>query len=235
MSPRRAGGGGGPGSVVKRCLTIAVDGPASSGKGTVARRVAAVLGYGYVDTGAMYRGVALRVLRVGEDPGDAAAAERLARVSRFRFAWDEGRFQVFLDGEDVSHAIRTEVVSAAASAVAEHPGVRAALLQAQRDLGAGGGVVMDGRDIGTVVLPDAELKVFLDASLAERARRRAAELPDADPERVRNELAVRDARDSGRAAAPLHRAADAVVIDSTGMSIDQVVERVLALARARGA
>lgn len=220
---------------MRRCITIAVDGPASSGKGTVARRVAAALGYGYVDTGAMYRGVGLKVLRAGEDPRDPVAAEQAARAARFRFTWDQGRLQVFLDDEDVTAAIRTEAVSAAASAVAVHPGVRQALLQAQRDLGAGGGVVVDGRDIGTVVLPTAELKVYLDASLEERARRRAAELTGADPAGVRAELAARDAQDAGRATAPLRIADDAVVIDSTTMTIEAVVDRVLALARARGA
>lgn len=139
-------------------LAIAVDGPASSGKGTVARRVAEALGYAYVDTGAMYRAVGLFTLRAGGDPADAAAAERVARSLAFSFAWSDGTLRVFVGSEDVSGAIRGEGVGSAASIVAAHPGVRAALLDAQRALGAGGRVVMDGRDIGTVVLPGAGLK-----------------------------------------------------------------------------
>lgn len=217
-----------------RRLSIALDGPASSGKGTIARRVAAALGYAYVDTGALYRGVALKVLRAGGSPTDAEAAAAAARAARFAFGWAEGRLQVWLDGEDVTAAIRTEPVSRAASAVAVHPGVRAALLQTQRDLGAGGGVVMDGRDVGTVVLPGAELKIFLDASLDERARRRHAELPGAALEEVRARIADRDAQDAGRATAPLKKADDAVVIDTTGLGIDAVVARVMDLVHQRG-
>lgn len=215
-------------------LAIAVDGPASSGKGTVARRVAEALGYAYVDTGAMYRAVGLFTLRAGGDPADAAAAERVARSLAFSFAWSDGTLRVFVGSEDVSGAIRGEGVGSAASIVAAHPGVRAALLDAQRALGAGGRVVMDGRDIGTVVLPGAGLKIFLDASLEERSRRRAAEFPGRRPEDVRRELAERDARDAGREAAPLAAAADAVHLDSTGKSIEEVVAMVIALARERG-
>lgn len=219
----------------ERGISIAIDGPASSGKGTVARRVAAELGYGYVDTGALYRGVGLSVLRGGADPTSEAACAPIAAASRFQFSWASGRLQVWLNGEDVTTAIRTEPVSAAASAVAVHPGVRAALLQTQRSLGEGGGVVMDGRDVGTVVMPGAELKVFLDASLEERARRRQNEIPGSDLAQIRGDLAARDAQDSGRAAAPLRAADDAVALDSTGRTIEEVVQEVIALARARGA
>ncbi len=216
-----------------RELTIAVDGPASSGKGTVARRVAEALGYAYVDTGAMYRSVGFRALRAGIDPRDPARTSALALALHFGFDWHRGQLRVFVDREDVSTAIRNEQVGTAASAVAVHPGVRSALLQTQRDLGAGGGVVMDGRDIGTVVLPDADLKIFLDASLEERARRRHADLRGTTLERVRSDLAARDAQDAGRSVAPLRRADDAVGIDSTRHTIDEVVHRVLELARAR--
>lgn len=220
---------------MSRRLCIAVDGPASSGKGTVARLVAQALGYAYVDTGALYRGVGLRLLAAGEDPADPTLAERAARAIRFGFSWVDGRLAVAVDGEDVTAAIRTEAVSRAASAVAVHPGVRAALLQTQRDLAGHGGVVVDGRDVGTVVLPDADLKVYLDASLDERARRRHAELHGSRFEDVRDALASRDAQDSGRATAPLRQADDAVRLDTTGLTIAQVVARVLALAHERGA
>lgn len=216
-----------------RELTIAVDGPASSGKGTVAKKVSEILGYAYVDTGAMYRSVGLRALRAGIDPRDAEATTRIAEGLHFAFDWHHGALRVLLDREDVSAAIRGEVVGRAASAVAVHPGVRHALLQTQQDLGAGGGVVMDGRDIGTVVLPMADLKIFLDASLEERARRRHADLPGTTYEQVRADLAARDAQDSGRATAPLKQADDAIRIDTTGRSIEEVVAQILALAEAR--
>jgi cytidylate kinase len=218
-----------------RELTIAIDGPASSGKGTVARRVAEALGYAYVDTGAMYRAVGLMALRRGVSATDAAATTAIAEALHFAFDWHKGQLRVFVDREDVSDAIRNERVGNAASAVAVHPGVRAALLQTQRDLGAGGGVVMDGRDIGTVVLPDADLKIFLDASLEERARRRHAELPGTTLDDIRRELAARDAQDSGRSTAPLRQAEDAIRVDTTGHTIDEVVDRVMALAQERRA
>lgn len=216
-----------------REVTIAIDGPASSGKGTVARAVAERLGYAYVDTGAMYRSVGLRALRAGVDPTDAIVTTEIAKALHFTFDWHKGTLRILVNGEDLTRPIRAEDVGRAASAVAVHPGVRAALLQAQRDLGAGGGVVMDGRDIGTVVLPNAELKVFLDASLDERARRRHLETPGSTYEDIRRDLAARDAQDSGRATAPLRKAEDAVVVDTTGMSIEEVVAEVLRLAEER--
>ena len=216
-------------------IAIAIDGPASSGKGTVARAVAHALDYAYVDTGAMYRAVGLGCLRRGVDPRDGPGASAVAESLTFRFTWVGDLFRVAIDGEDVTGEIRTGPMGDAASAVSVHAGVRAALLETQRALGRGGGVVMDGRDIGTVVLPDAVLKIFLDASLDERARRRAAERADSDFAGVRAELAARDAQDSGRAAAPLRRAVDAVVVDTTGRSIDAVVAEVLALAGERRA
>lgn len=216
-------------------ITIAIDGPASSGKGTVARFVAARLGYGYIDTGALYRGVGLRLLRSNLDPTDANAATEMARSLTFQFDWRDGSLRVAVDGVDESAAIRGEDVGRAASAVAVHPGVRTALLQTQRDLGARGGVVMDGRDIGTVVLPDAQLKIYLDASLDERARRRHAEAPGVALDQVRHQLAARDHQDSGRETAPLRVAADAEYVDTTGRGVEEVVQQVLALARERGA
>lgn len=218
-----------------RRIAIAIDGPASSGKGTVARRVAQELGYGYADTGALYRSVGLGVLRRGGEPSDPVVAEAVARALDVRFTWEAGRLKVEVGGEDVSAAIRTEPVSKAASAVAVHPGVRAALLDTQRRLGEDGGVVMDGRDVGTVVLPGAELKIYLDASLEERARRRLGDLPGADYAEVLREMAARDAQDAGRATAPLRRADDAVYLDTTGLTPDEVVARIVALAHTRGA
>lgn len=216
-------------------LSIAVDGPASSGKGTVARRVARELGYAYVDTGALYRAVGLRVLEEGGDPRDPVFAEALARRLRIGFSWVHGELSVAVEGRDVTESIRSEAVSTAASAVAVHPGVRAALLQTQRDLAGAGGVIMDGRDVGTVVLPWAPLKIFLDASPEERARRRHGEQSGHTYDEVLASLVERDAQDSGRASAPLRCASDAVVIDTTGMTIDAVVAQILALARAAGA
>lgn len=224
---------------MSRAICIAIDGPASSGKGTLARRVARALDYQYVDTGAMYRSVGLTALEQGVALDDGPALGALAAGLRFAFAWTLQGLQVLLDGRDVSQAIRAEVVGNAASAVAVQPAVRAALLDLQRGLGADGGVVMDGRDIGTVILPDAELKVYLDASLDERARRRHRELlergVDVSFTSVRDELAQRDAQDSGRAVAPLRAADDAVVLDSTRLAPDAVVQAVLDLAVARGA
>lgn len=214
-------------------IAIAVDGPASSGKGTVARRVAQALGYQYVDTGAMYRTVGLLAQRRGVSVGDALASAAIARGIHFAFAFRDGALVVIADGEDVSAAIRGETVGAAASAVAVHPEVRSALLGLQRGLGAAGRVVMDGRDIGTVVLPGAQLKIYLDASLDERARRRHADLPGRSYADVRAELAARDAQDMHRATAPLRPAHDAVILDSTRLTVDEVVAEVVRLAHER--
>lgn len=220
-------------------ICIAIDGPASSGKGTVARRVARELDYAYVDTGAMYRSVGLVALERCVDLDDGPALGQLAADLRFRFSWTVEGLRVSVDGRDVSEDIRAEQVGNAASAVATRPEVRTALLGLQRALGEDGRVVMDGRDIGTVILPEAELKVFLDASLDERARRRFQELQArglaTSLDSVRDELAQRDAQDSGREVAPLMAAADAVVLDSTTLAPEAVVETVLTLARARGA
>ena len=221
-----------------RRIRIAVDGPASSGKGTVARMVAAALGYAYVDTGAMYRAVGLACPRGGVDTDDADGCGAQARNHEVGFLPSEEGQRVLLDGEDVTDEIRTPEAGTAASAVARHGAVRAALLDQQRSFASGGGVVMDGRDIGSVVLPDAELKIFLTASLGERARRRHAELVargvDRSLEDVTAEIAARDAQDSGRAVAPLTRAADAVPLDTTQKTAEEAADVILAEARRFG-
>jgi len=197
-------------------MLIAIDGPAGAGKSTVARAVAAALGFTYLDTGAMYRCIALAELRGAEDPLAGTIELSGGRVT--------------LDGEDVTAQIRTPEVSARASEVAARPEVRASLVRRQRELIAAGDYVAEGRDIGTVVAPDAELKVFLTASPEERARRRAAEI-DADLADVLAEQAVRDERDSTREHSPLEPAADAIEVDTTGLGIDEVVARIVELAR----
>ena len=220
-------------------IVIAVDGPASSGKGTVARAVARALGYAYIDTGALYRTVGLRSAAAGLAVDDAPALAELTRSLTIAFAWDGDLLRVRCDGEDVTTAIRQEAIGLRASGVSRHPGVRDALLDLQRQLADDGGVVMDGRDIGTVVLPDAQLKVFLDADLAERARRRHEELvrrgETISYAEVRDALAQRDDADASREHAPLAAADDAVRIDTTDLTIREVVAQVVGLAMARGA
>ncbi len=222
-----------------RGLQIAIDGPAASGKGTVARAVAAALGYTYVDTGTLYRAVAFQAARAGIDLEDEVALSRLAAELPVRLHWDGVRLAVLLDEQDVSSAIRAESVGQGASKVATLPGVRQALLDLQQRLGQAGGVVMDGRDIGSVVMPDAELKIYLDASLEERAQRRLLELQrrgiEATFEQLCREVAARDAQDSGRAVAPLRVLPDSWRLDTTGMNPEQVLQAVLEEARTRGA
>lgn len=210
-------------------MVIAIDGPAGAGKSTVARGVAATLGFTYLDSGAMYRSVALAALRAGIDPGDGTALAKLAAALRIGFR-DSA---VLLDGEDVTEAIRRPDVSEAASRVAVHPGVRTAMVERQRELIAAGRYVAEGRDIGTVVSPGAPLKVFLLASGEERARRRAAQTGE-PLEQVHEAQARRDARDRDREHGALRAAADAVELDTTGLAVDQVIGRVAALARERG-
>jgi CMP/dCMP kinase len=213
-----------------RKLIIAIDGPSGAGKGTIARALAGRLEYRHVDTGAMYRAVAWKALSEGLDLQDEVTVASLS--DRARFDLDAGR--VVIDGVDVSTAIRTPVIDKGAAAVARHPAVRRALVARQREMGRGGGVVMEGRDIGTVVFPDADLKIFLDASPEERARRRAA-----DPAHsaagssalvdVATALAERDRSDSTRTASPLAMAPDAVHIETTGVPIGSVVDQVMAI------
>ena len=222
-------------------MLIAIDGPAGAGKSTVARAVALRLGFTYLDSGAMYRCVALAALAApGAEP---AALARTVRIALGTGAGDHGNLdptghavqgqaaeRVLLDGRDVSTAIRTAEVSEMASRVAADPAVRAALVAKQRELIAGGDWVAEGRDIGTVVAPDAELKIFLTADPRERARRRAAEL-GADAEAVLAEQTLRDARDSTREHSPLVPAPDAIELDTSGLGVEQVVERIAAFAR----
>ena len=210
-------------------MVIAIDGPAGAGKSTVARGVAEALGFTYLDSGAMYRSVALAAIRAGVDPDDGEAVSRLARGLEIGFDAQT----VLLGEEDVSAAIREPTVSEAASRVSVHRGVRDALVHRQRELIAGGRYVAEGRDIGTVVSPDSPLKVFLNASDAERARRRAAETgqPVADVLAAQSD---RDRRDRDREHGALRAADDAVELDTTGVSVEEVVSRVVTIARQRG-
>ena len=210
-------------------MVIAIDGPAGAGKSTVARAVARALGFTYLDSGAMYRCVALTALRDGIDPDDAEAVGGIAG----HLGIELGGGGVTLDGEDVTEAIRSPEVTTAASRVSVHPRVRAAMVDRQRELIEAADYVAEGRDIGTVVSPDAPLKVFLTATPEERARRRAAETGEPLDE-VRAALAARDDRDTEREHGALRAADDAVEIDTTGLDVDEVTDRVVELARARG-
>jgi len=219
---------------------VAIDGPAGAGKSTVARELARRLGYTLVDTGALYRGVALAAKERGVRWDDGPALGVLAASLRLAFATHpDGVQRLPVDGRDRSDDIRTPEISMGASDVSKLPEVRAALLGIQRELGREGGVVLEGRDIGTVVFPDAEAKVFLTASAEKRARRRVAELEargvPADFDRTLQEVQTRDAQDQNRAVAPLKPAPDSVVLDTTDLSIEQVVQRLLELVRRAGA
>ncbi len=209
-------------------MVIAIDGPAGAGKSTVARGLAGELGITYLDSGAMYRCVALAVSRAGVDPDDASAAAGVA--GDLEVAFESGR--VLLDREDVSDAIRSPEISALASRVSVHPGVREAMVMRQRDLISRGPYVAEGRDIGTVVSPEAPLKVFLVADDEERARRRAAE-SDRPVDEVLADIADRDRRDAEREHGAMRAAGDSIEVDTTSLTADEVIARIAALARER--
>ncbi len=210
-------------------MVIAIDGPAGAGKSSVARGVAAALGFTYLDSGAMYRSVALAALRAGTDLDDPEAMGELARSIQLGVV--DGRVE--LDGADVTDAIRSAEVTAAASRVAVHPEVRRAMVERQKALIDAGRYVAEGRDIGTVVSPDAPLKVFLSASDEERAERRAAQTGDPQDQVLASQQ-QRDSRDRERQHGALRAAEDAVELDTTGVPLDEVVARVVELARERG-
>jgi cytidylate kinase len=211
---------------------IAIDGPAGAGKSTVAKHLAAHFGLLNLETGAMYRAFALKALREGIAEDDAAALEQLAGTTAIVLEPAPAGNRVLLDGVDVTGEIRDPEVTQAASRVSVHPAIRAWMVNLQRELGRKGGVVMEGRDIGTVVFPDADLKFFLDASIEARSQRRYEQTETgsatvvATPETISKELRERDERDRNRAESPLRAAADAIVIDSTSLSLDQVLARI---------
>jgi cytidylate kinase len=219
---------------MSRPLVIAIDGPSGAGKGTVARAVASQLGYRHVDSGAMYRAVAWRALREGVPLDDEAAVARLAEASVIHVGPD----RVTIDGDDVTRAIRTPEIDRAAAAVARLPRVRLVLVNQQREQGENGGIVMEGRDIGTVVFPRADVKIYLDASPEERARRRATDPAHSGGPAAVADVATllieRDRLDRTRITSPLYAAADAIVVDTTGKPIDAVVDEVLAVVKTRG-
>ena len=209
-------------------VSVAIDGPAGAGKSTLARRLAAELGYIYVDTGAMFRTIGLYALRAGKDPKDNEAVNALLPEISLKFAFIGGEQHIYLNGEDVSTAIRTEEVGMAASAVGANPEVRAFLLGMQRDMAKTQDVLMDGRDIGTVVLPDATVKIFLTASPEARATRRWKEYQqkgvEVSYEEVLADVRQRDYQDTHRAAAPLLQADDAQLLDTSEMNFEQSLE-----------
>jgi cytidylate kinase len=213
---------------------LTIDGPSGSGKGTISRAVAQRLNWHYLDSGAIYRAVGLAAAWESIDLSDAEAVAHCAARTDIHFETDgHGEPRVIVNGKDATHQLRMETAGAAASAIAAHPPVRAALVQLQKDFRRPPGLVADGRDMGTVIFPDAAYKVFLTASAEERAQRRYKQLKEkgvsANLDSLLHEIAARDERDAGRAVAPLKPAADAVIVDSTGLPILEVIERVLAV------
>lgn len=218
-------------------FNIAIDGPAGAGKSTIARRAAKELSFIYVDTGAMYRTIALGLLRRGTDVEDAQALEEALAEIEVGIAYEDGAQQVYLNGENVSELIRTEAVSRMTSISSAKPQVRAKLTELQRRLAREKDVLMDGRDIGTMILPQAQLKIYLTASVHTRAMRRCRELLDrgepCEPEEIERDIEERDYRDMHRETAPLRCAEDAVCIDSSDLTIEEVTGRIVQLARER--
>ena len=217
----------------KNGLVIAIDGPSGAGKSTAAKLLAERLGYLYIDTGAMYRAVGWKAKQEKVDMSDEGKLADLCRRSEITIKKDNSDPRICVDGVDVTGEIRTPEMGMMASAVSKSPAVRGRLLTLQRELGKNGGVVMDGRDIGTVVFPDAEVKFFLDASAEERGKRRYRELKakgmEVDRARITREIQDRDRQDSGRELAPLKKADDALVIDSTSLSIEATIEKMLSV------
>lgn len=217
-------------------LVIAIDGPAGAGKSTTAKELALQLGYKYIDTGAMYRAVTLLALEDGISMEAEKELTELAERAEINFApLQKEQNIVYLNGRDVTEEIRSTPINENVSLVAKIPGVREALVEKQRWMARSGGVIMDGRDIGTVVLPEADLKVFLNASLETRAQRRLDEMQEKGEEaefvKVRDNLNTRDLIDSGREVAPLKKADDAIEIDTTGMTVEEVIEKIMQLVR----
>ena len=212
-------------------LVIAIDGPAASGKSTTARLTAARLGYLFIDTGAMYRAVTLRALEEGCDPDEEERLGKLASETRISFEESKGDFRVKIGARDVTQAIRSQAVTRAVSRISAVKKVREVMVLQQRRIAAQGGVVIEGRDIGTVVVPDADLKIFLDAKVDERAKRRRKELQDrgidVPADLLLKEIEERDRNDSSREISPLRKADDAIVLDTSGLSVEEQVEFVL--------
>ena len=212
-------------------FNIAIDGPAGAGKSTIARAAARNLGFLYVDTGAMYRAIAFSLIRSGVEPEDEAGIEKVLESMTIRIVYSDGEQQILLNGENVTAFLRDEAVGNMASRSASNPKVREKLLQLQRNLAKENDVIMDGRDIGTFVLPDADVKVYLTASVEERAKRRYLELiekgQDADMEKIKEDIRTRDTQDMNRSIAPLKQAKDAVVIDSSKLTIPEVMDRIV--------
>jgi len=221
----------------RKRLTIAIDGPSGAGKSTVARFLAKRLGYVYIDTGAMYRSVALRVKEKGISPEDELALNQLASSLHITFITEGEQTRVCCDGEDITSAIRSPEISRLASSISKQKGVREALVQMQREMGKEGGVILEGRDIGTVVFPDADVKFYLDAKSDERVRRRYHEMVKkgvkVDFKETQEELIQRDHNDMHRIHSPLKKANDALFIDSTHRSVEEVVEEMVHRVKAK--